>query len=660
MFYHFSCEIIVRKNYENSGGIKQKTMHYNYYFESCSLIFLVAIAIAYFSRKKFPTPLFKLFGFTLLAVIVDVSSNIASSVLLDYSDKISPVWCETFSEIFYFCQILCSYLLFAYILYSVGKSLRYQPLYNLTIIPSFIAAVIIFTNPIHHWIFYTKLGENGLYDFYYGPLYIILYLVAGLNIFSTVIYTIYFRKTLPTKLVSVLSVIVGINVIITLIQIFQPHYLLSGVGFTLSLVFAIITVNDPDEKVDRTCKAFNNEAFIDYINNQRTEKQRKHFIIFDIESFGMFNKVFGVVYANELLTQIRRYIESVNNKVFLFRTQSARFVILLRNKEEQLQMVEALKKRFLEPFEIKNNSMNISIRLLYFVNDNSFKNSDSYNDFLNRTMSAMVNYKNQNYIELDQEFLDTINRDRRIKEILENCLKTNVGLYMVYQPIYDTKQKKFNHFEALIRLANEELGSIGPAEFIPIAETFGLASDIDFFVLNETCDFLARNPDIENLEINVSCAEFFNNPSDRFLKTINKYGIDPKRLCLEITETVAVKYPAKTKQFMQDLGQYGIQFAMDDFGSGYSNIARFINLPFSIAKLDKSLLEPSKNIRFFLDSAIQLFKNLDIPLVMEGVEGEEQLELARKNNINYLQGYYFTKPLRERELLEFLKEHNKK
>lgn len=135
--------------------------------------------------------------------------------------------------------------------------------------------------------------------------------------------------------------------------------------------------------------------------------------------------------------------------------------------------------------------------------------------------------------------------------------------------------------------------------------------------------------------------------------------ISVKRICLEITETVAVKYPAKTKQFMTDLGQYGIQFAMDDFGSGYSNIARFINLPFSIAKLDKSLLEPGKNIRFFLDSAIQLFKNLGIPLVMEGIEGEEQLELARKNNINYLQGYYFTKPLRERDLMEFLKEHNK-
>lgn len=634
-------------------------MHYNYYFELCCLIFLVGIAIAYFSRKKFPTAIFTLFGVSLIVVIIDVASNVASSISLDYSDKISPLWCEGFSEVFYFCQVFCSYLLFAYILYTVGKSFRYQPLYLLTAIPSVIFSLILFTNPIHHWIFYTKLGENGLYDFQHGILYPLIYAVGGLNVLSTIIYTVYFKKSLQTKVAMTLSMITAINVVIIVIQIFLPKYLLSGMAYTTSIVIAIITVNDPDEKVDRSCKVFNNEAFIDYINTQRYEQQRKHYIIFDIESFGMFNKVFGIIYANELLRQIRKYIEGVNHKAFLFRTQSARFVILLRNKEEQLAMVKALKERFQEPFQIKNNSMNISIRLLYFVNDNAFKNSDSYNDFLNRTMAAMINYKNQNYIGLDKEFMDSINRDRRIKEILENCIKTNVGLYMVYQPIYDTKLKKFNHFEALIRLANEELGPVGPGEFIPIAEAFGLANDIDFFVLNETCAFLARHPEIENLEVNVSCAEFFNNPSDRFIKTINKYGIDPKRICLEITETVAVKYPAKTKQFMADLGQYGIQFAMDDFGSGYSNIARFINLPFSIAKLDKSLLEPSKNIRFFLDSAIQLFKNLDIPLVMEGIEGEEQLELARKNNINYLQGYYFTKPLRERDLMEFLKEHNK-
>ena len=105
---------------------------------------------------------------------------------------------------------------------------------------------------------------------------------------------------------------------------------------------------------------------------------------------------------------------------------------------------------------------------------------------------------------------------------------------------------------------------------------------------------------------------------------------------------------------MADLGQYGVQFAMDDFGSGYSNIARFIALPFSLAKLDKTLLEDSPNIRIFLDSAINLFKNLNIPIVIEGVETEDQLKLAKEKDIDYVQGYYFSRPLEEESLIDFL------
>ena len=320
-------------------------------------------------------------------------------------------------------------------------------------------------------------------------------------------------------------------------------------------------------------------------------------------------------------------------------------------------MLEAINNRFKEPFNIKGNLVDITLHILYFKIDNVFTNSDMYNDFMSRTLSV-INFKEDTCVELDKAFLEQINRDRRIKEILEECLKTQSGLYMVYQPIYDVNNKKFNHFESLLRLENEELGYIGPGEFVPIAENFGLANDIDFFVLNETCAFLQRNPDISNLEINISCAEFFNNPSERFMKIINKYGIDPSRIILEITETIAVKYPNKTKEFMNDLGKYGIQFAMDDFGSGYSNIARFITLPFNVAKLDKSLLEEQENVAIFFDAAISLFKNLDIPIVIEGVEVEKQLNLAKKKQIEYIQGYYFSKPLKEKDLLEFLAKNN--
>ena len=639
-------------------GESASRLHYNYFLELCSLVILVAITIAYFSRKKFPVAIFKLFGVCLISITVNVGLDILFCFLLDNSDTVPLVLVEIFAELFFFAQVFCSYLLFAYIFYSIRKSLKYSPIYLLTILPSAICTVLLFTNYFHHWCFsFVYNDASGVYDFVQGPAFISLFILAFLNFSSTIAYTVAFRKVLKKQLLFVLVCVIGTVIIAAVIQTFQPKYLLSGVAFTLSAIFVTITVNNPDEKVDRISMAFNNDAFIEYINDQRIEKQRKYFIVFDIESFGMFNEKFGAVYSNDLISVIRKFIENTNKKTYIFKTQSARFVLLLRNREEQLEMLDALNYRFSMPFHIKDRSLIVSIHLFYFVNDNIFKNSDSYNDFIERALTT-INFKDSNYVELDQVFIDRVYRDRRIREILENCLKNKSGLHMVYQPIFDVNKKCFNHLEALIRLDNEELGYVGPDEFIPIAEKYGLVNEIDYFVLNETCAFLQRNPQIESLEINISCAEFFNNPSERFIKTINRYDINPQKLCLEITETIAVKYPEKTQEFMSDLGRHGIQFAMDDFGSGYSNIARFITLPFSIAKLDKTLLSDSMNVGVFFDAAISLFKNLNIPIVVEGVENEKQLELVKKKHIDYIQGFYFSKPLKEADLIEFLKKNN--
>ena len=645
----------------SSIGALPSNLHVNYYFEVCSLVFLVAITIAYYGRKKFPVSTYRLFGVALITLVVNLSLSILFCVLLDNSNVVPIACVEAVAELYFFMQLVESYLLFAYVFYSIGKSLRYSPIYLLTTIPSAVGAIFMFTNCLHHLNFVFVLNsETGVYDFIPGPgFFILLYIINwGLNAAATLAYTIVFRKSLPKQLLFTLLCVMGIVATAAVIQTLNPQVILSGVSFTLSVMLAVVSVCDPDVKVDRFSKAFNNEAFIEYINVQRFEKQRKYYIIFDIESFGMFSEKFGVVASNELVSIIRKFIETVNKKSFIFRTTSSRFVLLLRNEKEQKEMVTAIKERFEQPVRVKGNEVVLTIHLFYFVNNKVFYNSDLYNNFIARTLST-INFRDSNFVELGQEFMDRVNRDRKIRDILENCLKTNTGLYMVYQPIYDMNQKCFNHCEALIRLDNNELGYVGPGEFIPIAESFGLANQIDFFVLNETCAFLQRHPEIESLEVNISCAEFFNNPSERFLKTIDNYGIDPNRLCLEITETIAVKYPTKTREFMNDLGQHGIKFAMDDFGSGYSNMARFITLPFTVAKLDKSLLGEAVNVKVFFDAAVNLFRSLEIPIVIEGVETEEQLAMSKNKKIDFVQGYYFTKPLKEEDLFKFLKDNKK-
>ena len=177
------------------------TMHCNYYLEVCALIILVAITIAYFSRKKFPVATARLFGVGLISLVLNVSSDILFCVLLDHSNVVPLIWVELVADFFFSMQFVLSYCLFAFVLYSVGKSIRYSPIYLLTIIPSAVGALLFFTNGLHHWEFsFVFNNETGLYDFLPGPLFMSLYVINwGLNAAVTVVYTIGFRKVLPKE-----------------------------------------------------------------------------------------------------------------------------------------------------------------------------------------------------------------------------------------------------------------------------------------------------------------------------------------------------------------------------------------------------------------------------------------------------------------------------
>ena len=136
------------------------TMHCNYYLEVCALILLVAITIAYFSRKKFPVATARLFGVGLLSLILNVSSDILFCVLLDHSNVVPLIWVELVADFFFSMQFALSYCLFAFVFYSVGKSLRYSPIHLLTILPSAIGVILFFTNSIHHWNFSFVLNSE--------------------------------------------------------------------------------------------------------------------------------------------------------------------------------------------------------------------------------------------------------------------------------------------------------------------------------------------------------------------------------------------------------------------------------------------------------------------------------------------------------------------
>ena len=196
--------------------------------------------------------------------------------------------------------------------------------------------------------------------------------------------------------------------------------------------------------------------------------------------------------------------------------------------------------------------------------------------------------------------------------------------------------------------------------FIPAAEKSGAIYKIGEFVFEEVCKFISSEEfehlGLDYIEVNMSVAQCMqSNLASQILTTIKKYNIDPKKLNLEITETAA-SYSQKTlMDNLITLHDAGIAFSLDDFGTGYSNMRRIVSMPFRIIKIDKSLTEVEDNPKLMvvLKNTINMIKGMNMEIVVEGVETEKLVQLFKELECEYIQGYYYSKPIPKDEFIEY-------
>ena len=276
-------------------------------------------------------------------------------------------------------------------------------------------------------------------------------------------------------------------------------------------------------------------------------------------------------------------------------------------------------------------------------------------------------------VSIYKEFRDDINF--KIRNELEDIIRRgldNGRFEMYYQPIYSTKEDAFISAEALLRLKDEKYGFISPSIIIPAAEMNGMIHELGDFVANSVVKFVSETDmdalGLRYVEMNLSAAQCIE--VDLVEKTINlleKYNVDPERISIEITETAANINPAIVDQNIQKLHEYGIKFALDDYGTGYSNIKRVTSLPIDQVKLDKSFVDSIDDPQMWIviQDTITMLKEMGKEILVEGVEEERVAKkfTALKTDLfqgcELIQGFYFCMPLPQEEFIEFIKRHRK-
>ena len=229
------------------------------------------------------------------------------------------------------------------------------------------------------------------------------------------------------------------------------------------------------------------------------------------------------------------------------------------------------------------------------------------------------------------------------------------------QPIYNLHTKSFTGAEALLRLKNEDGEYIPPMDYIPKAESDGDIVSIGRIVLRKTCEYISKgnlkNLGIEKVHINLSVVECMQDDIVKVIvDTLESYNVPRDFIRLEITETMLAADSEKLLHTMLDLSEHGIDFALDDYGTGDSNTSRMLSFPFSEIKFDKSLIDSMQNKEgnLLMKHLTSMIKDIDRLVLAEGVEIPADVELLKNMNCDLIQGFYFAKPMPREEFVKFL------
>jgi len=397
----------------------------------------------------------------------------------------------------------------------------------------------------------------------------------------------------------------------------------------------------------------------------------------DLDNFKYINDTFGHAAGDELLREAsRRLTECARESDTVARLGGDEFLLILEDdrtdKDQQREtgirhIGERIIENFSKPFIIEGHELNVTASLGFAIYP---KDGDDSNKLMRHADVAMYRSKNEGKNtfcfyspEMSAKAIMRMNVELELRQAIENKKFT-----LHYQPIVDSRNGHIVKAEALLRWDCENLGMITPDYFIPIAEETGLIIPIGEWVIETACKQVKQWrdsgwPDI-CVTVNVSARQFqANSPLVETIKrSLKENDLPSDAIQLELTEGVLMKETDCSQQSMAELDEIGIKLLIDDFGTGYASLSYLQRYNFDSIKIDRSYISNvliSKQDEKLVRAVIAMAKSLGMSVVSEGVESKGQLDFLVKENCEYIQGYYFSKPVVPDEFLSLLKKMNK-
>ncbi|MGM0369396.1 MAG: EAL domain-containing protein [Bacillota bacterium] len=424
----------------------------------------------------------------------------------------------------------------------------------------------------------------------------------------------------------------------------------------------------------------NRNLFIDRLTQliiKANEQEELIGVLFlDIDDFKRINDTFGHQAGDKLLNDVAEKLDDCLTKNdTLARLSGDQFGIVINGMQELTklnQLIENIMNKFKYPFTVysdpfdgagKEIFISISIGVSLYPQD-----STDVDQLIKNAEVAMHKVKQadkDNYQffskEMNESFLHELELEAKLRRALD---KDEFKIY--YQPQISIGDNEVTGLEALLRWDNQELGLVSPGRFIPLAERTGLILEIGSWVLRQACQEtkrmqqeLGRN---FGIAINLSPRQFRDDKLiDKVEQALDLSGLNPNDLTLEITENIIMEDIEQSIEILVELKEQGINISVDDFGTGYSSLNYLSSFPLDELKIDRSFIMdiPDDREKISISKAvINLAHVLKLNVVAEGAETIEQVDFLKENNCDQIQGYYYSKPVPETDIVQFVEQNN--
>ncbi len=641
------------------------SMQFIYHFDIAALAIGFIIMADYASKNTIKSRQTRAFLHILHMAVLASAFDLGSTFALHYA-SVLPLWFNDFLLIGFnitFHALTPLYLY--YVIMCVKKPDEKLSEKELVYILGLYAAdmAMLFTNKFTKFVYY--IDEN--YEYHSGMGAKVSYAIAGIYLLIILIYLIKNRAVLSHKQITIVTAYSVLIVGGLAIQILVPSVLLVNFCVMLAVLILSFTIESPSYYEEPSLGIYNRIAFQTVCEEKIASGKQFSVIGLSMESLTDYRDIVGINSVSQMLKEASDFIEKLVGRKNVFSVSEFRFAIIVEGGESEVEMhIKKLKRRFDEPFKANEEGIRVSYSMSKFAFPRDVQTTENVLNLLDCSLGVANDQGRDTVLQASSELLNEKNRAGHILQIIRRSLAE--GRFSVYyQPIYSVEKQCFSSAEALIRLYDDEYGFISPSEFVPIAEKNGLMVKVGDFVFDAVCRFMVENDTyekgIEYIAVNISAVQCLQDDlHERLITIMDRYKLDYKRICLEITETAGLLKGKVLRNNMKSLIESGVRFSLDNYGSGFANLTTVVEYPFSVVKLDKNMLwNAMKNDKAMtvLRQTIRMMKQLSLELVAEGVETEEQSQLLAYYGCDFFQGYYYAKPQNAESFLKLVEKRNK-